>query len=84
MIKAGASISLYGLLGIVVGYTIINWPSLSIIGAILKAKLITTVVLLLIFMLLFTNVAVTIDFLGYLGSFMAGIFVSGLLEPIAG
>jgi hypothetical protein len=28
MIKAGASTSIYGLLGLIVGYCLINWPSL--------------------------------------------------------
>jgi hypothetical protein len=54
-----------------------------VIGPILKVKLILTIILLLVFLMLFTNVATHIDFTGQGGAFMAGIFLSGLLGAVA-
>ena len=83
MSRAGSSTSLYGMIGLVIGYLFINWSSLSVIGFIFKFKLILLVVLIFAFLLLFTDVAIDIDFFGHLGGFVGGLLLSAVNSSIA-
>lgn len=82
MARAGSSTSLYGMVGLVIGYLFINWSSLNIIGFVFKFKLILLVVLISAFLLLFTDVAIDIDFFGHLGGFAGGLLLSGVNPSI--
>jgi membrane associated rhomboid family serine protease len=82
MLKAGSSTSLYGLVGLSIGYIIINWPAFRRIGFIFKFKIIFIVVLLAAFLLLFSDVAQEIDYLGHLGAFVSGFFLSSIVPSI--
>jgi membrane associated rhomboid family serine protease len=77
-LKAGSSNSLYGMIGLVFGYIIINWSGMAIIGCIFKFKLILLFFLISGYLLLFTDVAPEIDYYGHLGGFAGGLFLSGI------
>lgn len=82
-IKAGASTCLYGLLGVMVGYVIINWSGLNKIGPILKCQLFFVCMMLIAFTILFTSVGPNnIDYFGHLGGFLAGLWLSGINPTI--
>lgn len=82
MIKAGTTIALYGTIGIGLSYLIINWPSLKVVGPYFKFKIFAHLLLMVVYLLLFSDVAVNVDYGGYLGSFLAGLFVAGILPSI--
>jgi rhomboid protease GluP len=79
MLKAGSSTSLYGMIGLSIGYIIINWPSFRRIGFIFKFKIILIVVMLTAFLLLFSDVAEEIDYIGHLGAFIGGFFLTSIM-----
>lgn len=57
MLKVGSSTSLYGMIGLSIGYIIINWPAFRNIAFIFKFKIIFFITLLTILLLLFSDVA---------------------------
>jgi len=82
MLKAGSSTSLYGIVGMSVGYLIVNWPALKTLGFIFKFKLLFIIIWILGFLLLFTDVAVDVDFMGHLGAFAAGLLLISIFPSI--
>lgn len=82
MVRAGSSTSLYGMIGVVIGYLVINWGGMVLVGFVLKFKLILMIVLIGAYLLLFTDVATNIDFYGHLGAFIAGILLSAINPTI--
>lgn len=83
VISAGASTALFGMVGIVIGYIIINWSGLIIIGDALRCQIVCTAMLFLIFALIFTPSGSNIDYFGHLGGFGTGIWISFTHETIA-
>lgn len=81
-IKVGASTSLYGIMGIIVGYVIINWSGLNLVGKSMKCQLITLTILLIIFVVIFTSVSSNIDYFGHLGGFLTGVWLSAFHPTI--
>jgi rhomboid protease GluP len=82
-IKAGASTCLYGLLGVMVGYMIINWSGFSKIGPVFKCQLVLVCLMLIAFIILFTSVGPSnIDYFGHIGGFLAGLCLSGITKTI--
>jgi membrane associated rhomboid family serine protease len=77
-LKAGASTSLYGMIGVVLGYIIINWNGLYLIGDALRCQVICTTTMLLIFVLIFTPYSSTIDYFGHIGGFLGGVWISAI------
>lgn len=55
MLAAGASTSLYGMVGVLLGYIIINWEGLSFMPPILRCRLLTTIAIMLIFSIFFVD-----------------------------
>ena len=70
------------MLGLCLGYLIINWPALEKIGFILKFKFIVIMFLVFAFLMLFTDVAAKIDFPSHFGALAAGIWLSAILPCI--
>lgn len=82
-IKAGASTCLYGIIGVFLGYLVLNWQGLSVVGPVLKCQLFCIGVMLIVFTILFTSVsAKNIDFFGHLGGFLAGFWLSAINNTI--
>jgi rhomboid protease GluP len=82
-VSAGASTSLYGMLGMLLGYMIINWDGLSFMPQMFKCR----TLLLLIFMLVFSVFFIDsqsqgIDYYGHLGGLLAGLWLSGIPASI--
>lgn len=78
-IKVGASTSLYGIIGVIIGYIIINWVGLDLVGPILKCQIYCNAAFIFIFILIFTPGQVQnndVDFFGHLGGFLAGFFLA--------
>lgn len=82
MLKAGSSTSLYGIVGLSVGYLIVNWPALKVLGFVFKFKLFFIIIWIAGFLLLFTDVAISVDFMGHLGAFAAGILLIAIFPSI--
>lgn len=55
-LKVGASTSLFGLVSLVIGYIIINWNGLDLIGPIMKCQLVCLTIFMLLFVLVFSSV----------------------------
>ena len=85
-IKAGASTSLYGMIGMILGYIIINWRGLRLIGSALRCNILCMFFFMLLFVLIFTpgtsNVVGSVDHLGHLGGFLAGVWISAIGDPL--
>ena len=83
ILKAGASTCLYGLLGVMIGYFIINWSGLKKVGPILRCQLICLGVMLIVFTVLFTSVGPDkIDYFGHIGGFLTGLWLSAINPTI--
>ena len=80
--KIGASIPIYGLLGVGLGYFLINWSALSMIGPIFKFRSIIIILLAIVFMVMFTDQSDSVDYLGHVGGIVSGFFISGLLPSL--
>ena len=52
--KAGASTSLYGVIGVIIGYMIVNWNGLNLVGPILKYQLCCTSIMIISFIFFFS------------------------------
>ena len=82
-IKAGASTSLYGVIGVIIGYMIINWSGLDIVGPIMKYQLCCTSVMIIMFIFFFSVLGTAnVDAFGHLGGFLTGLFLSSINETI--
>jgi len=83
-VKAGASTSLFGIIGIIIGYIIINWNGLDLIGQSMKCQIWCTALLIIVFIFIFTPSSSSsgIDYYGHLGGFLAGVWLSAIKESI--
>ena len=52
--KAGASTALYGSMGIVLGYLIINWSGLKAVGDQMRCNIVCVFLFLFVFVIIFT------------------------------
>ena len=83
-VKAGASTSLYGIIGVIIGYVIINWRGLDLIGPLLKCQVWCTALMIIVFIFLFTpsNVDGSVDVAGHLGGALSGVWLSSINSTI--
>lgn len=79
-VKAGASTALYGMIGVIIGYIVINWNGLDRIGPAMKCQVWCTAVLVIVFIFIFTPSSgnYSIDYYGHLGGFLAGVWLSAI------
>lgn len=82
MIKAGANNYLFGFIGLGFGYLALNWSSLHVIGPVFKFKLFITLLLAVLFLIIFCDQAEYPDYAGHLGGFLAGFFFSGFMTTV--
>ena len=84
-LKVGASTSLYGVIGCIIGYVIINWSGIELLGPVLRCKILCSTVFIFVFILIFTPGSAqdsSIDFMGHLGGFLAGLFLASIHNTI--
>jgi rhomboid protease GluP len=82
-VKAGASTALYGVIGIIFGYIVINWKGLDLVGPAMKCQIWCSAAMIIFFILIFTPTgASNIDFYGHLGGFLAGVWLSAIHTTI--
>lgn len=83
IISVGASSSLYGLLGLLIGYVFINWNGMDFMGR-RKCQLLCMLLLMLFFVIILTTTNTTggIDYYAHLGGFLGGLWLAGLPPPI--
>ena len=82
MLKTGLNPCLFGVVGCGLGYLLINWESLRLIGWVFKFKVASNLIFAFMFLIIFADEANTRDFGGQLGGFLAGLFMSGMLPSI--
>lgn len=79
-IKAGASTALFGIVGLMLGYLILNWRALSYINGSAKAQFYCSAIMILVFLLMFTPSTndSSVDHLGHFGGFLAGVWLAAI------
>jgi rhomboid protease GluP len=80
-VRAGASTALYGIIGIIMGYLVVNWRGLDLIGKAMKCQLWCTAATIIVFIFAFTPSG-NVDFYGHLGGFLAGVWLAAIHQPI--
>lgn len=81
-LKSGGSPFLFGVVGFLVGYIIINWVELDMIGVHLKNILIIGIFFILGSIAAFSTPLSNIDYFGPLGAFFVGIWATSIHDPI--
>lgn len=82
-VKAGASTSLYGIIGVIIGYLFINWRGLDLIGPLLKYQLCCSSLMIIAFIFFFSVLGTeNVDAMGHLGGFLTGLFLSSINQTI--
>jgi rhomboid protease GluP len=82
VVKAGASTCLYGIIGAIIGYIIINWTGLNVIGRLLKCQLVFIAIMIIMFIFVLTPYSDNIDYMGHLGGFLTGLTASAIHSTI--
>ena len=78
-VKAGASTSLYGIIGVIIGYIVINWKGLDLLGPYIKCQVWCTAMMIILFIIMFTPTNVNgVDWFGHLGGALAGFFLASI------
>jgi rhomboid protease GluP len=81
--SAGASTSLYGIIGVIIGYIILNWNGLDLLGPMIKCQVFCSAFMIIIFIFIFTPTSGSnIDFYGHLGGFLSGLWLSAIHKTI--
>lgn len=78
IIKVGASTCLYGIIGTILSYVILNWKGLDVIGRLLKCQLVAIAVMIVLFIFILTPYGDNIDYMGHLGGFLTGLTLSAI------
>lgn len=80
---AGASTAIYGMLGVLLGYMIINWDGLAFMPAAFRCRTLLLLILMLVFSVFFVDSqSQTIDYYGHLGGLLGGLWLSGIPPSI--
>lgn len=80
-VKAGASTALYGMIGLLIGYLVLNWRGLDQLGQQMKCRMVCSIFFMLVFVLIFTpaDIGSSIDYFGHLGGFLTGLWMPAIL-----
>lgn len=83
-VRAGASTALFGIIGVIIGYIVINWNGLDLVGPAMKCQIWCTGMLIIVFIFIFTpsSGTISIDYYGHLGGFLAGVWISAIHNTI--
>ena len=76
-LKGGASTGIFGMIGVILGYIIINWSGLDRVGGTLRCQVLCSFTFMLLFGLFFAPLGPpNVDHLGHLGGFLTGLWLS--------
>jgi membrane associated rhomboid family serine protease len=81
-VNVGASTALYGMIGLLIGYFILNWRGLNFLPITMRIKLVMMLLLIIALAIVFTLGQENISYMGHLGGFLAGIWLSALPPTI--
>lgn len=83
-LAAGASTALYGMIGVILGYIILNWNGVDLLGPVIKCQLYCAALSMFFFVLIFTPSSInsSIDWYGHLGGFLAGMWLTAIHQTI--
>lgn len=83
-VKAGASTALYGIIGVIIGYIILNWNGLDLMGPVIKCQVYCSAIMIIVFIFIFTpsNGGGDVDYYGHFGGFLSGLWLTGLHKTI--
>lgn len=73
------------MLGLLIGYFVINWTALNYIPNPLKIRVILGILLMVVLAIIFTIGQANISHMGHLGGFLAGLWLSALppaVQPV--
>jgi membrane associated rhomboid family serine protease len=66
------------MMGLLVGYFVINWRGLNFLPVCIRLKLMITTLMIVVLAVIFTLGQENISYLGHLGGFLAGLWLSGV------
>jgi rhomboid protease GluP len=83
-LSAGASTALFGMIGVILGYIILNWNGVDLLGPVIKCQLYCSAMTMFFFVLIFTPSSVNsnIDWYGHLGGFLGGLWLTAIHQTI--
>jgi rhomboid protease GluP len=81
-LSAGASTAIYGMLGILLGYMIINWDGLGFMPPAFRCRTLVLLIFMLVFSVFFVSQDKSIDIFGHLGGLLGGLWLSGIPPSI--
>jgi membrane associated rhomboid family serine protease len=71
------------MIGVILGYIIINWNGLKLAGEALRCSILFSFLFLLIFIIIFTpSRSDNIDHWGHLGGFLTGLWLTAIATPL--
>jgi rhomboid protease GluP len=82
VVKAGASTCLFGIIGAIMGYIILNWTGLRVIGRLLKGQLVFIAIIIILFIFALTPYNDNIDYMGHIGGFLTGLTICAIHSTI--
>jgi membrane associated rhomboid family serine protease len=82
VVKAGASTCLYGIIGTIIGYIVLNWKGLDAVGRLLKCQLVFVGIMIIMFIFVLTPYSDNIDYMGHLGGFITGLTICAIHDTI--
>jgi membrane associated rhomboid family serine protease len=81
--RVGASTALYGIIGLILGYIIINWNGFDLVGFQMKCQICCSGFMIIIFIFIWTPSTYDgIDYLGHLGGFLTGLWCTAIHNTI--
>lgn len=81
-VNVGASTALYGMIGLLIGYVIINWRGMNFMPIAMRLKLLVMLLLIIAMAIIFTLGQKNISYMGHLGGFLGGLWLSGIPPSI--
>ena len=70
-------------MGVIIGYIVVNWYGIDLIGPVLKCQLFCVVMFVVVFIFIFTPTSSGgVDYFGHLGGFLSGICLASIHNSI--
>lgn len=79
--SVGASTALFGVMGLLIGYVIINYSALEFMGR-LRCSLLTNLIMMVVFSILISAGVSNVDNWGHFGGLISGIWLASVYPSI--